>query len=47
MVWAVDLDDGTLINALGSNLSRRKASVYNVTATESDFNIFGYGNGTG
>ncbi|KAH8896309.1 glycoside hydrolase [Thozetella sp. PMI_491] len=47
MVWAIDLDDGTLINALGSNLSRPKASVYNVTATESDHNIFGYDSGTG
>ncbi|KAK8076337.1 hypothetical protein PG994_003609 [Apiospora phragmitis] len=27
MIWAIDLDDGTLINALGSNLSRKKASV--------------------
>lgn len=24
MVWAIDLDDGTLINALGSDLSRPK-----------------------
>lgn len=47
MVWAIDLDDGTLIDALGSNLSRPKASVYNVTATESDHNIFGYDSGTG
>lgn len=27
MVWAIDLDDGTLINALGSNLARQKATV--------------------
>lgn len=46
MIWAIDLDDGTLINALGSNLSRPKAGVYNVTATESDRNIFGYGSGS-
>ncbi|OAA63386.1 class 5 chitinase 1 [Niveomyces insectorum RCEF 264] len=45
MVWAIDLDDGTLINALGSNLSRRKMSVYNVTATEADQNVFGYDSG--
>ncbi len=28
MVWAIDLDDGTLIGALGSNLNRPKATVY-------------------
>ena len=28
LVWAVDLDDGTLINALGSGLSRSKSVVY-------------------
>jgi hypothetical protein len=28
MVWAVDLDDGTLIEALGSNLNRPKAEIY-------------------
>ncbi|KAK4447096.1 chitinase [Podospora aff. communis PSN243] len=28
MVWAVDLDDGTLVNALGGNLNRDKAGVY-------------------
>jgi chitinase len=27
MVWAIDLDDGTLINALGSDLSRPKATL--------------------
>ncbi|TLD22800.1 hypothetical protein PspLS_07507 [Pyricularia sp. CBS 133598] len=27
MVWAIDLDDGTMINALGSNLNRPKADV--------------------
>jgi len=31
MVWAVDLDDGTLINALGANLNRKKAMVFNDT----------------
>ena len=31
MVWAIDLDDGTLIEALGSNLNRQKAAVYNDT----------------
>ncbi|KAM7185747.1 chitinase [Naviculisporaceae sp. PSN 640] len=28
MVWAIDLDDGTLINALGANLSRNKTIIY-------------------
>lgn len=28
MVWAIDLDDGTLINALGSNMGRPKTKVY-------------------
>jgi chitinase len=28
MIWAIDLDDGTLINALGSNLDRKKDEVY-------------------
>jgi len=28
MVWAIDLDDGTLIEALGSNLSRNKSRVF-------------------
>ena len=27
MVWAIDLDDGTLIDALGANLDRKKKSV--------------------
>jgi chitinase len=27
MVWAIDLDDGTLIDELGSNLSREKDKV--------------------
>lgn len=27
MVWAIDLDDGTLINALGGNMARKKATV--------------------
>lgn len=27
MVWAIDLDDGSMINALGSNLNRPKAVV--------------------
>jgi chitinase len=27
MVWAIDLDDGTLINALGSDLSREKSQL--------------------
>ncbi|KXJ88347.1 chitinase [Microdochium bolleyi] len=28
MVWAIDLDDGTLIGELGANLNRPKANVY-------------------
>lgn len=27
MVWAVDLDDGTLIDALGSNMGRKKKHI--------------------
>lgn len=27
MIWAIDLDDGTLIDALGSTLSRNKTKV--------------------
>lgn len=27
MIWAIDLDDGTLIDALGSNLGRDKDSI--------------------
>ena len=27
MVWAIDLDDGTLINALGANMGRHKKDV--------------------
>lgn len=27
MVWAIDLDDGTLINALGANMGREKKNV--------------------
>lgn len=27
MVWAIDLDDGTLINALGENLDRDKSRI--------------------
>lgn len=28
MVWAIDLDDGTLIDALADNLSREKALTF-------------------
>lgn len=27
MVWAIDLDDGTMIEALGKGIKRRKATV--------------------
>ena len=36
MVWAVDLDDGTLIDALGANLNRPKAEVYEEIFMECD-----------
>jgi chitinase len=32
MVWAIDLDDGTLINALGNNIKRPKEELTNVTS---------------
>lgn len=28
MIWAIDLDDGTLIEDLGKNLNRKKSHVY-------------------
>ncbi|KAI5457374.1 glycoside hydrolase superfamily [Mariannaea sp. PMI_226] len=31
MIWAIDLDDGTLINSLGQGMGRKKASVQNIT----------------
>jgi chitinase len=34
MVWAIDLDDGTLIEALGSNLNRPKADIYDEGISE-------------
>ncbi|KAI8207622.1 hypothetical protein K4K54_004854 [Colletotrichum sp. SAR 10_86] len=37
MVWAVDLDDGTLIEALAGNLSRNKSRVYKNTISECRF----------
>ncbi|GKT64295.1 chitinase [Colletotrichum tofieldiae] len=36
MVWAIDLDDGTLIGELGANLNRPKAQVYNSTYMMAD-----------
>jgi chitinase len=27
MVWAIDLDDGTLLEALGANISRNKTQI--------------------
>jgi len=27
MIWAIDLDDGTLINSLGANMGRPKALI--------------------
>lgn len=29
MVWAIDLDDGTLIKALGENIGRNEARLFN------------------
>jgi chitinase len=40
LVWAIDLDDGTLIDALGSNMGRPKADVYNVTYYVADVGIY-------
>lgn len=40
MVWAVDLDDGTLIEALGSNLNRPKAEIYKHQMLECNFDGF-------
>jgi chitinase len=31
MVWAIDLDDGTLIDALGDSIARPKEDVNNAT----------------
>lgn len=31
MVWAIDLDDGTLIDALGENIKRPKESIANIS----------------
>lgn len=28
MVWAVDLDDGSLIDSLGANMGRKKKNTY-------------------
>lgn len=40
MVWAIDLDDGTLISALGSNMARPKAAVYNGSYIIADDGIY-------
>ncbi|KAK4096330.1 glycoside hydrolase family 18 protein [Parathielavia hyrcaniae] len=40
MVWAIDLDDGTLINALGSNMARSKAMIYNATYGVADVGTY-------
>lgn len=41
MVWAIDLDDGTLIDALGENIGRRKEEIANISQI---LNCFGTGN---
>jgi hypothetical protein len=33
MIWAIDLDDGTLLNALAENLTREKSEVMSLNAT--------------
>jgi chitinase len=40
LVWAIDLDDGTLINALGSNMARPKALVYNGSYVMADVGVY-------
>ncbi len=37
MIWAIDLDDGTLINALGSDLSRPKSDLTDPLTLIPDF----------
>lgn len=39
LVWAIDLDDGTLISALGSGLSRSKSTVYDVDDSASSLSV--------
>ena len=41
MVWAIDLDDGTLIDALGESIGRRKEEVANISQI---LTCFGTGN---
>lgn len=36
MVWAVDLDNGYLIDALGENMNRSKKPVFNNTFIQAD-----------
>jgi chitinase len=38
MAWAVDLDDGTTINALGSDLSRPKTPTLDPSLLDPNFN---------
>lgn len=40
MVWAIDLDDGTLIEALGKGIKRKKAQV---SPPQRDVTCFGTG----
>jgi chitinase len=37
MIWAIDLDDGTLINALGSDLSRPPSVLSDLLPVYPDF----------
>ncbi|CAM1502566.1 Fc.00g073420.m01.CDS01 [Cosmosporella sp. VM-42] len=41
MVWAIDLDDGALINALGSNMEREKKQTSNGTMLSWDLPVYG------
>jgi chitinase len=40
MVWAIDLDDGTLVNELGGNMARPKAAVYKTSYISADGGIY-------
>lgn len=46
MIWAIDLDDGTLIDALGSNMERGKREVFNDTFPTGDLPLFGHAGGS-
>lgn len=41
MIWAIDLDDGTLIEALGEGIKRKKSTI---NEPQKAVNCFGTGN---